>query len=215
MYRTVIFDMDGTILNTASDITDSINYMLREMGCPERNEDEVRSFLANGSLVLVEKSLGFGADEETVKKALGIYRPWYAKHADIKTGPYEGITELMKRLHEKKIQIAVASNKPEAMVRLLCEKHFAGLVDACVGDVDFRRRKPYPDMIDAVLQEMGAGKEDTIYIGDTEVDVATAKNSGLPCICVSWGFRSREQQEDAGAVLFADTAEELFAMLTK
>jgi len=215
MYQTVLFDMDGTILDTLADITDSVNFMLRKTGYPLRSKCEVRSHLGNGSAVLVEKALGGEANKETVQKAVAMYRAWYKDHADIKTAPYEGIAELMQKLREQGIRIAVASNKPEATVKLLCEKHFSGLVDACVGDVDFRRRKPYPDMIDALLQELGASKDGAVYIGDTEVDVETAKNSNLPCICVGWGFRSRAEQMKVGASVFADSTEELFEKITK
>lgn len=214
-YQTVLFDMDGTILNTLSDITDSINHMLREMGYPLRTEDEVRAFLGNGSMALVKKSLGDGTGEDQAQRAFRLYRSWYADHADIKTSPYEGIAELMRKLREKGIKAAVASNKPEATVRLLCDRHFPGLVNACVGDVDSRRRKPYPDMIDAVLQDMGADKDRAVYIGDTEVDVQTARNAGLACISVSWGFRLRRQLEESGASVIADSVQELERLLTE
>ncbi len=213
-YSTVLFDMDGTILDTLEDLTDSVNHTLHALGYPARRPDEIRAFLGNGSRVLLQKSLGDSADEKTLDEAFRIYRAWYAAHAQIKTKPYDGIADVMCALKERGVRVAVASNKPEPTVKKLCNYHFPGLVDIAVGDVETRRRKPAPDMIDAALALLGASKDGAVYVGDTEVDAQTARNAGLPLIAVGWGFRSRSEQLAAGAAVFADTAEELLALLS-
>ena len=207
--------MDGTILDTLDDLTDSVNHTLRRMGCPERTREEVRTFLGYGSRYLIEQALGAAAETASVDEAFRIYRAWYGTHTQIKTKPYDGITDVMHALRAHGIRVAVASNKPEPMVRLLCEYHFPGLVDAAVGDVEGRARKPQPDMIDAALADLGVPRDGAVYVGDTEVDVQTAKSAGLPVIAVGWGFRSKAQQLEAGASVFADTTNALLALLTE
>ena len=214
-FHTVLFDMDGTILDTLDDLTDSVNHTLRELGYGERTREEIRAFLGYGSRRLIELSLGAAAEPAAVDEAFHIYRAWYGTHTQVKTKPYDGIKDVMRTLRERGIRVAVASNKPEAMVIKLCEYHFPTLVDAAVGDVEGRRRKPHSDMIDAVLSQLGASRSGAVYIGDTEVDVQTAQNAKLPVIAVGWGFRSKEQQAEAGATVFADTPEELLRLLTE
>ena len=213
-YHTVLFDMDGTILDTLDDLTDSVNHTLRELGFSERTREEVRAYLGYGSRHLIEMSLGT-AETKIVDKAFRIYCAWYGEHTQIKTKPYDGIKDVMRTLRECGIRVAVASNKPETMVKKLCEYHFPGLVDAAVGDVEGRKRKPQRDMIDAVLAELNVSHSGAVYVGDTEVDVQTAQNADLPVIAVGWGFRSKEQQAEVGATVFADTPEELLALLTE
>ena len=214
-FHTVLFDMDGTILDTLDDLTDSVNHTLCQMGFPERTREEVRAYLGYGSRYLIERALGAEAGPKTVDEAFRIYRAWYGTHTQVKTKPYGGITDVMRALRAHGIRVAVASNKPEAMVKKLCEYHFPALVDASVGDVEGRARKPHSDMIDAVLTELGASRSGAVYVGDTEVDVQTAQNANLPVIAVGWGFRSKEQQAKAGATVFADTPDELLALLTE
>ena len=214
-YHTVLFDMDGTILDTLDDLTDSVNHTLRELGYPERTREEIRSYLGYGSRRLIEQALGAAAEPKTVNRAFRIYRAWYGAHTQIKTKPYDGITDVMRALRERGIHVAVASNKPEPMVTTLCDYHFPGLVDVAVGDVDGRKRKPHSDMIDAALDTLSVLHDGAVYVGDTEVDVQTAQNSGLPGIAVSWGFRERAQLIEAGASVFADTPDELLGILTE
>ena len=213
-YHTVLFDMDGTILDTLDDLTDSVNHTLRELGYGERTREEVRSYLGYGSRHLMEMALGT-TEVEIVDEAFRIYRAWYGEHTQIKTKPYGGITDVMRALRARGIRVAVASNKPEAMVKKLCDYHFPALVDAAVGDVEGRERKPHSDMIDAVLRTLGVSRSGAVYIGDTEVDVQTGQNADLPVIAVSWGFRSKERLLEAGASAFADTPDELLALLTE
>ena len=213
-YHTVLFDMDGTILDTLDDLTDSVNHTLRQLGFSERTREEVRTYLGYGSRYLMEMALGT-SETAVVDEAFRIYRAWYGAHAQIKTKPYGGIADVMRALRSRGIRVAVASNKPEATVKKLCDYHFPALVDAAVGDVDGRERKPQRDMIDAVLAELGASRSGAVYVGDTEVDVQTAQNAKLPVIAVGWGFRSKEQQAEAGATVFADTPEELLRLLTE
>ena len=177
--------------------------------------EEVRSYLGYGSRYLIEQALGAAAEIKTVDEAFRIYRAWYGEHTQIKTKPYDGITDVMRALRARGIRVAVASNKPEAMVKKLCDYHFPGLVDAAVGDMDGRARKPQSDMIDAALVALGVSRSGAVYVGDTEVDVQTAQNANLPVVAVGWGFRSRTQQIAAGATVFADTPEDLLQRLTE
>ena len=214
-YHTVLFDMDGTILDTLDDLTDSVNHTLRQLGFPERTCGEVRTYLGYGSRYLIEQALGAAAEIKTVDEAFRIYRAWYSAHAQIKTKPYGGIVDVMRALRAHGIHVAVASNKPEATVRTLCKYHFPGLVDVAVGDVEGRARKPRRDMIDAALAELGVSHSGAVYVGDTEVDVQTAQNANLPVVAVGWGFRSKAQLIEAGASVFADTPDELLALLAE
>lgn len=192
MYKLAIFDMDGTILDTLEDLMDSMNFILRNFGCPERNLDEIRSFVGNGILKLVERSFPEGTSEDVINKAFELFNPYYKEHCAIKTKPYDGICNVIKELRKKGIITAVVSNKPDYGVQSLCEEYFNGLFDFALGEKSGIRKKPAPDSVNAVLARFGIKKENAVYIGDSEVDVKTAENAGLDCIGVEWGFRGRE-----------------------
>lgn len=210
-YQTVLFDMDGTLLDTLGDLHASVNAILSARGFPERSAGEVRSFLGYGAEVLIRRSLPDGTDEETAAEALRAYRDYYAAHADILTRPYEGVPEVLAALRAAGRRAAVVSNKPDGATRALAKRYFGDL--PAMGEHAPLRRKPWPDMVDAALGMLGAPRKGAVYVGDSEVDVQTARNAGLPVIAVSWGFRDREALRAAGAETVVDTAEELLALL--
>lgn len=212
-YKAVLFDMDGTLLDTLEDLRDSTNHVLAQMGFAQRSLEEMRTFVGNGAEMQLRRALGGHADDETVKRALSIYKPYYEAHCRNKTKPYAGVLTLLEKLKEQGVKMAVVSNKPDAAVKKLNEEYFGGRMDFAVGPVEGRRCKPWPDMVETAMKVLGAEKNSTVYVGDSEVDVQTGKNAGLDVIAVSWGFREREQLVEAGADRIAETAEELAALL--
>ena len=214
-FDTVLFDLDGTLLDTLEDILAAANYTLREMGYPERTLAEMRRFVGNGAEMQVRRAFGAGADEALIQKALVQYKAYYAAHCQEKTRPYDGVLELLAELKRRGYRLAVVSNKPDEAVRPLAAQYFGGLMDAAMGETAARRRKPAPDMVNDALAALGADRTRAVYVGDSEVDIETARNAGLPCISVCWGFRDREQLVEAGATEIAATAPELLALLEK
>ena len=214
-YQTILFDMDGTILDTLEDLQSSVNHMREKYGYPPCSLDEVRRFVGNGAEMQMRRALGADADEETVAKALALYKPYYAAHCQIKTKPYAGVLELMAALKAEGFRLAVVSNKPDEAMRPLVAQHFGALADIAMGETAQRRRKPAPDMVNDALAALGADKSRAVYVGDSEVDIETARNAGIPCISVTWGFRDREQLLEAGATELAADASELRALLEK
>lgn len=208
-YQTILFDMDGTVLDTLYDLWSSTNVVLREMGYPERTMDEIRSYVGNGARNQLRRALPEGSGEETVDEALARYQPYYAAHCREHTKPYDGVLEMLRSLGASGRKLAVVSNKPDKAVKLLSEEHFGTLIPVAIGETPQRRRKPAPDTVESALEALGATKDGTVYVGDSEVDVETAKNAGLPLIAVSWGFRGRAALERAGAETIVDTPEEL------
>mgnify|MGYP002577715808 CR=1 FL=1 len=185
-FDTVLFDLDGTLLDTLEDICGAANHTLRELGYPERTLAEMRRFVGNGAEMQMRRALGAAADEETVKrdeetvaKALALYKPYYAAHCQIKTKPYAGVLELMAALKAEGFRLAVVSNKPDEAVRPLVAKHFGALADIAMGETAQRRRKPAPDMVNDALAALGADKSRAVYVGDSEVDIETARNAGI------------------------------------
>ncbi len=212
-FDTVLFDLDGTLLDTLEDLLDAANYTLRELGYPERTLAEMRTFVGNGAEMQLRRALGEAADDETVRRALAIYKPYYAAHCQIKTRPYPGVIGLMEELKRRGFRLAIVSNKPDEAVKLLAAECFRGLADTAMGETATRRRKPAPDMPNDALAELGADKARAVYVGDSEVDIQTARNAGMACISVCWGFRDREQLVEAGAGEIAANAGELLALL--
>ena len=178
-FDTVLFDLDGTLLDTLEDICGAANHTLRELGYPERTLAEMRRFVGNGAEMQMRRSLGADADEETVAKALALYKPYYAAHCQIKTKPYAGVLELMAALKAEGFRLAVVSNKPDEAVRPLVAEHFGALADIAMGETAQRRRKPAPDMVNDALAALGADKSRAVYVGDSEVDIETARNAGI------------------------------------
>ena len=213
MYTTVIFDLDGTLLDTLSDLHASVNFALRELSFPERTIDEIRRFIGNGVVKLVERSVPTGTDAETAKHCLDIFRQHYLVHMSDNTAPYEGVTDLLGKLREYGIKTAVVSNKLHSAVAELCDDYFPALIDCALGVSDESERKPAPKNVFRAFDVLSCDKDSTVYVGDSEVDVQTAKNEGLRCIGVTWGFRDREELISAGADLIADNAEGLLKLI--
>ena len=210
-YKAVLFDMDGTLLDTLEDLRDGVNLMLERRGYPLRTTEEIRDFVGNGARQLMQLALPAGTDGAEVESVLEEYREWYKVNYCIKTRPYDGVEEILNLLQAQGIKSAVVSNKPDATARQLAEKFFPGL--PAFGQRDEIPRKPAPDMVRNALEVLGVAAQDAVYVGDSEVDVKTARNAGMPLIAVSWGFRTREQLRAAGAEIIVDTAEELRQLL--
>ena len=208
-YKTLIFDLDGTLLNTLIDLASSVNYAMRECGFNERTTDEIRRFIGNGVAVLIQRSVPDGISEEEYKKALDIFKTHYKENSRKNTAPYDGICDLLRKLKEAGYNLAIVSNKVDFAVKDLRDEFFNGLIDVAIGDSDATRTKPEPDMVYKAIEELGVDKESCIYIGDTDVDIETARNSGMDCISVSWGFRLRSELEECGATMIADCAEDI------
>lgn len=210
-YKAVLFDMDGTLLDTLEDLRDGVNLMLERRGYPQHTTEEIRAFVGNGARKLMRLALPAGTDDAEVESVLEEYREWYRVNYCIKTRPYNGVKEILASLRARGVKVAVVTNKPDATAQQLAEKFFPGL--PAFGQRDEIPKKPAPDMVRNALEVLGVAAQDAVYVGDSEVDVETARNAGLPLIAVSWGFRTKEQLRAAGAETIVDTAEELLAAL--
>ena len=208
-YQAVLFDMDGTVLDTLADLTNAVNHVLDEYAMPRRTPREVASFVGNGAAKLLGKAVPVGTSEERLADMLRVYQPWYDSHCAILTAPYPGILTLMKSLREAGVKQAVISNKQNSAVKRLAAEHFPGLLETAVGESAAVRRKPNPDAVLAALREMDVAPEDAVYVGDTEVDLQTAENAGLACAVVGWGFRTEDELRAAGAERIFHSAVEL------
>lgn len=206
--KAVLFDLDGTLLDTLEDLYLSVNYSLKSLGLPERTRKEVRRFLGNGMENLVTRSLP-DDDKKCLPEALALFREHYGAHSEDHTAPYEGIPALLDRLEKEGYALAIISNKPDFAVQTLAKTHFPRIGYAA-GEREGIRRKPEADSLLLAMEAMGVKKEDCLYVGDSEVDVLTAKNTGIPCIAVTWGFRDPEDLTEAGAAHLADTTDELY-----
>jgi phosphoglycolate phosphatase len=197
MVTAVLFDLDGTLLDTLQDLADSTNAALRAFGYPERTVEEVRRFVGNGAERLIRLAVPEGADPLPVLEA---FRVHYQAHCREKTGPYEGIPALLAQVAQR-WPVAIVSNKPDSAVKALCQDYFPGIY--ALGESEGCPRKPAPDMVYKAMAALGA--ERRVYVGDSEVDILTAKNAGAVCVSVLWGFRDEETLRDAGASCLCDT----------
>lgn len=213
MYKAVIFDLDGTLLDTLEDLANSVNYALRQFGFPERTTDEVRHFIGNGVIKLMTRATPDGIDEETFEKCFECFRSHYLEHMYDNTKPYKDITQMLTLLKEKNIRTAVVSNKLHSGVTGLCDDFFKGQLTSAYGVNTEDERKPKPKNVFKALDDLGVSEEETVYVGDSEVDVETAKNAGLECIGVTWGFRSKEELIKNGADYIAESCKELLDMI--
>ena len=214
-YKAVIFDLDGTLLDTLEDLTDSCNQALTGLGYPAHTIAEVRQFVGNGLGVMIEKALPGGRGNPDYDKALDRMREIYSANYQNKTKAYDGVLDLIERLKERGVKMAIVSNKPDAQVKELAALYFKSIPqEAAIGENEAAgvRRKPYPDSVYTALKALGANKEDAVYIGDSDVDMATARNSGLPCISVSWGFKTREFLQEKGASPIVDRPDEVLGL---
>ena len=199
----ILFDLDGTLLNTLEDLVDATNYALAAFGHPPRTLKEVRRFIGNGAENQIRLSLP-DDNKEDLQQVLTVYKPYYTEHCQIKTKPYDGVLSALKTLGEK-YPVAIVSNKPDAAVKALCADYFPGIY--ALGEAAGCPRKPAADMVFKAMKEIGV--ERCVYVGDSEVDVLTAKNAGVPCVCVLWGFRDQEDMEAVGGEYFCETPAEM------
>ncbi len=214
-YKLAIFDMDGTILNTLDDLAGGVNYALEKAGLPVRTVEYVRSIVGNGIFTTIKLCAPENTDEEKLAEIHRYFAPYYEQHRADNTRPYDGIVELLQKLKDRGIKTAVVSNKSDISVKPLAEQYFPKLFDIALGVSDKIEKKPAPDMVELILEELSLNKEDAVYIGDSEVDILTAKNSGIDCINVTWGFRGRERLKESGAKVIVDTADEVFALIAE
>ena len=204
----ILFDLDGTLLDTLADLTDATNYALARFGFPARTMEEVRRAVGNGAATQLRCCAPAGTAEEVIQEILSLYKPYYTGHCQIKTRPYEGIPEVLEAIRAN-YPVAIVSNKPDSAVKALCADWFPGIY--ALGETPDCPRKPAADMAAKAMAAIGV--EACIYVGDSEVVVQTAKNAGVPCIAVLWGFRDKEDLETAGDCHFCETPEELTTLI--
>lgn len=210
-YKTVIFDLDGTLLNTIEDLTNALNHSLTKFGFPARTLPEAQSFVGNGLRRLLELSIPEGLKNPKFEEVFSYFKPYYTEHCKEATAPYSGIMEVLTELHRHHIPMAIVSNKNDAAVKELAADFFNGLISVAIGERTGVLKKPAPDTVFTALEELGLGTEGVVYVGDSEVDLATAANAGLDCISVAWGFKGREFLEKEGASIIIDTPKELLS----
>lgn len=208
-YDAAVFDLDGTLLNTLDDLADSTNYALSCYGYPRRTLEEVRRFVGNGVAKLIARAMPDGATEEETARCLAVFRAHYLTNMRNKTGPYLGILSLLDRLNETGIPVAVVSNKFDDAVKSLCHHYFGDRVPVAIGESATVRKKPAPDSALAALDALHIPADRAVYIGDSDVDIQTAKAAGMDCISVTWGFRDADFLLANGAQRLVDTPEDL------
>ena len=198
-YKAYIFDLDGTLLDTLEDLADAVNYAMRKNGFPERSLSEVRSFVGDGMRLLVKRSSPEGIEDAALEQAFADFRDYYSVHYMDKTKPYPGIEAMLRALKAQGKRLCVISNKVDYAVKLLMDQFFPGFFETVLGEREGIRRKPAPDSLLAVMEELGLSKEECVYIGDSDTDILTAKNAGIDPISVSWGFRTEDFLKSHGA----------------
>lgn len=216
-YDTVIFDLDGTLLDTLDDLTDSVNAVLARYQINSYSREQVRSFVGNGIRRLIQQAVPQGEDHPHFEQIYTEFRAYYGVHCMDKTRPYPGIQELLAELAEEGYRLAIVSNKADFAVKKLRDYYFKDLIPVAIGEREQVRRKPFPDTVYQALQELDAEKEGAVYVGDSEVDIQTAANAGLDAVIAAWGFRDRAYLLEAGAKpdQIADTVEEAGELLRK
>jgi len=208
-YNTYIFDLDGTLLDTLQDLANAVNHAMREMKYPERTVDEVRRFIGNGIRMLIKRASPQGISDKDYEKTLAIFTAYYLEHIADFTKPYDGIAEVIKTLKSKGCKVAVVSNKADEAAKKVVKDYFGDVFDMVVGKMDRFPSKPEPDSVLYVIETLGADKDKCIYSGDSEVDVQTAHNAGLPCVGVTWGNRDVSELIAAGAEYIAEKPSEI------
>ena len=211
---TVIFDLDGTLLDTLEDLKNAVNYALRVCGMPERTLSEIRQFVGNGVRNLMIRAVPQGEGNPEFERVFGIFKEYYGEHSNDATCTYDGIPELLQELKNAGYAMAIVSNKIDSAVQDLNNRYFPQ-VDIAIGDREDLKRKPEPDSVFLALQELGRTREEAVYVGDSDVDLATAQNAGLPCISVLWGFRDREFLTAHGAKVFVEKPMEITSVLSR
>ncbi len=203
-YKAAIFDLDGTLLDTLRDINASLNLAMSSAGRPYRTREQVRKDVGRGARKLIEDSLGPATDTE-VASALTTFRDHYLQHCDAHSLPYPGITDTLLELRSRGVMTAVATNKPRQAALKLCHRHLASLLDVIIGETPDLKPKPAPDIVEKAIEALGLQKSECLYIGDSETDIHTARNAGMPCLSAGWGFRTVEELNEAGAAILLTT----------
>lgn len=206
-YNAVIWDLDGTLLDTLVDLKNAVNYSMRTLGYPERSLEDIRVFVGNGVKKLVELSIPGGIENEDYDKSYELFCEYYKEHNLDNTKPYEGVVEVINELRSLGVRQAIVSNKVDDAVKKLNAEFFG--VDVAIGVTDYKVRKPAPDMVFKAMSYLGVNESETVYIGDSEVDMKTASNANLPCISVLWGFRKRKELEVYSPQTMVDKPDEL------
>lgn len=214
-YDLIIFDMDGTILNTLEDLKNSLNYVLQQAGYQTRTLEEVRTFVGNGIRKTIERALPSDIEEEKVDELFSLFMDYYAIHNTDNTKPYNGVIELLKELKHLGYKTAIVSNKQDSAVKSLCKKFFTGLFDVEIGEKENIAKKPEPDEVNEVLKILNIDRTKSIYIGDSEVDIQTAQNSKMKSIIVDWGFRDRKFLYEHGAEVIVSNPSEILDIINK
>lgn len=213
--KMVVFDLDGTLLNTLEDLCDSVNYALRSNGLPERNIEEVRNFVGNGIRLLIERSVPANTAKDITDKTFECFKSYYGIHCNDKTKTYPGIDMMLKKIKAEGYKIAVLSNKAQYAVTKLCKIYFDDVIDIAIGAKENVPKKPAPDALYICAKEQDIELRDIIYVGDSDVDVETAINADVTGIAVTWGFRSSELLKKCGAKILVNTTDELLDVLLK
>ncbi len=212
-YRVALFDLDGTVLDTLDDLAAAVNYAMESEGFPTHTRERVCAYVGNGIGKLIARAVPQGTDEETVARTLATFRTYYATHCAVYTKPYEGVLDMLRTLRAAGVKTALVSNKADFAVQALAKDYFEGLFDVALGERAEIPRKPAPDMVYHVLQTLGATPDEAVFIGDSDVDVLTAKNAGTDGIFVTWGFRDADCLRAAGATRLVDGAEALAPLI--
>lgn len=214
-YRNFIFDLDGTLLNTIGDLANSLNNTLIKYNYPTKTLEEVNSYVGNGIAKLVELSIPNGLNNSNFNSILDDFFQFYSNHLTDYTKPYDNIIQMLKALKQNNCKIAVVSNKTDKFVKMLCEYFFKDYIDIAIGETDKIHKKPNKDMVEYAMNILSLDYKDTVYIGDSDVDILTAQNSSLPCISVSWGFRTKEFLTENGAKIIIDTPNQILDYIKK
>ena len=209
MKKLIIFDLDGTLLNTIEDLTDSVNFALDKFSMPKRTISEVRSFVGNGIVKLIERAVPKNTNKEVENNVYKIFKEHYTNNCNNKTRPYDGILKLLENLKQNKILTGIVSNKNNEAVKKLSDIYFSGVIDETRGFVEGSKTKPNPDSVNFIINKFNIDKKDCLYVGDSDVDYYTAKNAEIDCIIVSWGFKDRDFLEKLDNVIIVDSIKEL------
>lgn len=208
-YKAIIWDLDGTLLDTLQDLADAVNHSLEAYGLPVRTKEEIRAIVGRGIRHLVENAVPTGTDPATTDAVFGEFCTYYAAHSADSTAPYAGIPAMLEKVSRAGVKMAIVSNKADFAVQDLVMRYFGEEITLAVGAREDIPKKPEPDMVEYALARLGVTKAEAAYVGDSEVDVLTARNTGMDCLAVDWGFRSRETLREAGAKRIFSTPQEL------
>ena len=208
-YKAIIWDLDGTLLDTLQDLADAVNHSLETYGLPVKTKEEIRAIVGRGIRHLVENAVPMGTDPATIDAVFGEFCTYYAAHSADATAPYAGIPAMLEKLSRAGVKMAIVSNKADFAVQDLVMRYFGEEITLAVGAREDIPKKPAPDMVEYALARLGVTKAEAAYVGDSEVDVLTARNTGMDCLAVDWGFRSRETLREAGAERIFSTPQEL------